>query len=151
MSKIDLIKQELEALAESSNGLLLPETVVEFAKDPTTALHNRFEWDDTEAAQKYRIWQARQLIKVTVNILPNESETEYKMFVSLKPDRYNGGGYRTLVGVMSDEAMRRQLLTQAHNDFKMWQKKYQQLKELAPVFDKMAEVIEAIEIEPIAA
>lgn len=149
-NKPDLIKQELEALAEANNGLLFPEKVVEFAKDSTTALHSRFEWDDTEAAAKYRIWQARQLIKVTVNILPNESETEYQVFVSLKSDRYNGGGYRALVDVMSDEQMRGQLLTQAYNDFKVWQKKYQQLKELAPVFDKMAEVMTEV-TEPIAA
>lgn len=152
MSKPDLIKLELETLAEANNGLLRPETVVEFARNPNTALHSRFEWDDTEAATKYRIWQARQLIKVVVNILPNENETEYQVFVSLKSDRLNGGGYRALVDVMSNDDQRKELLTQAHNDFKLWQKKYQQLKELAPVFDKMAEVMtEAIELEPIAA
>lgn len=150
MSKPDLIKQELEALAEANNGLLHPEKVVEFAKDPTTALHSRFEWDDSEAAVKYRIWQARQLIKVTVNILPNENETEYQVFVSLKSDRLNGGGYRALVDVMSNDDQRKELLSQAHNDFKLWQKKYQQLKELAPVFEKMVEVMTEA-IEPIAA
>lgn len=153
MHKTDLIKQELEALAEANNGLLRPETVVEFASNPDTALHSRFEWDDTEAAKRYRIWQARQIIKVTVDVLPNENETVYQVFVSLKDDRRNGGGYRALVDVMSDDQMRRQLLTQAANDFKLWQKKYQQLKELAPVFDQMAEVIEKAQIEavPVAA
>lgn len=147
MNKPDLIKQELEALTESNNGILRPEAVVEFAKDPSTALHSRFEWDDTEAAGKYRVWQARQLIKVVVNILPNESETEYQVFVSLKSDRYNGGGYRALVDVMSDDQLRKQLLTQAYADFKVWQKKYQDLKELAPVFTEMAEVMKEIEVE----
>lgn len=151
MNKPDLIKQELEALTEANNGILQPEAVVEYAKDPNTALHSRFEWDDTEAAKRYRVWQARQLIKVTVNILPNESETEYQVFVSLKSDRYNGGGYRALVDVMSDDQLRKQLLTQAYADFKVWQKKYQDLKELAPVFTEMAEVMKEIEVEPIAA
>lgn len=155
-NKTDLIKQELEALAEANNGLLHPEKVVEFAKDPATALHSRFEWDDTEAAEKYRVWQARQLIKVTVTVLPNENEDEFKvipLFVSLKEDRQNGGGYRTLVDVMNDDQMRKRLLSQAYNDFKLWQKKYQQLKELAPVFDQMAEVMEQAQMEvvPIAA
>jgi len=150
MSKIDLIKQELEALAEANNGILRPENVVEFAKNPKTALHSRFEWNDTEAAKQYRLWQARQVIKVVVNILPNESETEYQVFVSLKEDRYNGGGYRALVDVMSDEQKRKQLLTQAHNDFKLWQMKYQQLRELVPVFERMAKVIEEAEALPVA-
>lgn len=148
MSKTNLIKQELEALAEANNGLLKPETVVDFARNPETALHSRFEWDDTEAAKRYRIWQARQIIKVTVDVLPNENETVYQVFVSLKDDRRNGGGYRPLVEVMSDDQMRRQLLAQAHNDFKLWQKKYQQLKELAPVFAQMDLVMEANSYEP---
>lgn len=152
MSKRDLIRQELEALAEANNGILRPEAVVEFAKDPNTTLHGRFEWDDTEAARQYRIWQARQIIKVVVNVLPNEAETEYQVFVSLKEDRRNGGGYRALVDVMSDEEMRKRLLAQANEDFKLWQKKYQQLKELAPVFDKMAEIMTLTEAaEPAAA
>jgi hypothetical protein len=151
MHKADLIKQELEALAEANNGLLKAETVVEFAKDPTTALHARFEWDDTEAAAKYRVWQARQLIKVTVDVLPNENETVYQVFVSLKDDRRNGGGYRPMVEVMSDENMRKQLLAQAANDFRLWQRKYQQLKELAPVFAQMELVLEQTQAEPVAA
>lgn len=151
--KTDQIKQELEALAEANNGILHPETVVEFARNPGTALHHRFEWDDTEAAKKFRLWQARELIRVTVTVLPNENQDEYRVFVSLKSDRYQGGGYRALVDVMSDDQMRKELLGQAYNDFKLWQKKYQQLKELAPVFDKMAEImtLEVSEVEPLAA
>ncbi len=78
MSKGDLIKQELEALAEANNGILRPEIVVEFARDAKTALHSRFEWDDTEAAKQYRLWQARQIIKVAINVLPAEPEIEYQ-------------------------------------------------------------------------
>lgn len=152
MSKSDLIKQELEALAEANNGLLKPEAVVEFAKDPNTALHSRFEWDDTEAAKAYRLYQARQIIRVSVSVLPNENETEYRVFVSLKNDRSNGGGYRPMVEVMTNDEMRRQLLSQAHNDFKMWQKKYNQLKELAPVFAQMDLIMEQTsEAVPVAA
>lgn len=136
-----LIKQELEGLAEANGGLLMPEAVVEFAKDPNTALHSRFEWDDTEAAQKYRLWQARQIIKVMVDFTPAEKK-EYQVFVSMKTDRYNGGGYRQMVEIMSDEQSQRQLLIQAHADFRLWQRKYEQLKELAPVFAQMAEIME---------
>jgi hypothetical protein len=141
MSKSDLVKQELESLAEANNGLLLPEIVVKYAKDPNTALHSSFEWNDTEAAHAYRLWQARQIITVVLTILPREGKREYQMFVSLKSDRSNGGGYRALVDVMSNDQQRKELLAQAYNDFKLWQKKYQQLKELAPVFEQMAEIM----------
>lgn len=147
MHKEHLIKQELEALAEANNGLLMPETVVEFARNPETALHSRFEWDDTEAAKRYRLIQARQVIRVTVSVLPNENESVYRVFASLREDRANGGGYRMMVDVMTDDQMRRRLLAQAADDFKLWQKKYQQLKELAPVFAQMDLIMEQAQVE----
>lgn len=36
---------------------------VEFARDPETELHSRLEWDDTKAAQKYRVWQLSKIIE----------------------------------------------------------------------------------------
>jgi hypothetical protein len=64
------IVAELETIRRNAGGVLRPEDVVSFAADPDTELHSRFEWDDTEAAQQYRLWQARQLIRVTVTVLP---------------------------------------------------------------------------------
>jgi hypothetical protein len=50
------IKEELEEVRHNNNGILIPEKVVEYAEDTNSALHNRFDWDDSSAAYKYRIW-----------------------------------------------------------------------------------------------
>lgn len=48
---------------ERDNGRLAPVDVVEAARDPASPLHSHFTWDDTEAAEKYRLMQARTLIR----------------------------------------------------------------------------------------
>lgn len=66
------IKEALEALRDDA-GLLHIERVVEAATDPASPLHNHFEWDDGEAAHRYRLGQARTLIraqKISVRIGP---------------------------------------------------------------------------------
>ena len=50
-------------------GVLTPALVVKEAADPSHELHDRFEWDDTEAARRFRLNQASAIIrKVTVHL-----------------------------------------------------------------------------------
>ena len=143
MNKTELIKQELDQIAEANDGLLRASDVVEFAKNPKTALHDRFDWDNTEAAHKWRLHQARQIIRVSVTVIENpKAETEYKAYVSLYDDRkMPQGGYRPFKEVMLDTNHSKQLLKQAHREFKLWQGKYKNLQELAPVFEAMDAVV----------
>lgn len=126
----------LVAIAEKNHGVLTPEAVVDHAKRDDSPLHGRFTWDDSEAAHQYRLWQARQLIRVTIKYLPNGSETiPARIFVSLTTDRTNdGGGYRHIVDVMSDKDMKAQLLRDALDELVRFETKYAALKELADVF-----------------
>lgn len=138
---MDAIAKELKRLADENRGLLLPEAVVEAARDEDSPLHSRFEWDDSKAAEAHRLWQARQLIRVTVNIIGGAEEAEERVWVSLKSDRYGEtGGYRSLVKVMTDAEMRVQLLAQALDEMELFRAKYQRLKELAEVFQAMKKV-----------
>lgn len=134
------IEQELLALYEANNGLLRPEDVVEFAKDPKTALHKRFEWDDGAAAHQWRLEQARNVIRVHVTVVGAE-QREARMWVSLDTDRYTTSGYRSLEDVMTDEERRKMFLKQAQRDFQTFRAKYQTLKELAPLFEVAAQVL----------
>lgn len=130
------IREELELIRDTHNGRLPPEAVIEFARDENTTLHSEFEWDDTEAAHQFRLEQARRIIRLNINVLPTEGgNVRVPMYVSLVSDRVrNGGGYRTLNDVMSDEDMREQFLTQALDEFQRVRRKYETLRELAPVF-----------------
>lgn len=138
MKKSELIRKELLAIAAKNNGLLEPETVVERARPVSSPLHSSFEWDNTEAAHAYRLWQARQLIRVCVEICPMDNKP-IDCFVSLTPDR-NQGGYRVMTQVLSNKAMREQMLQDALAELQLFQEKYSRLKELANVFTAIKSV-----------
>jgi len=134
------VVDELETIRKrSKDGMLHPKEIVEFAKDEDTALHDKFEWDDTKAAYEYRLWQARQLIKVVVKIIPH-TNIETSVYVSLKRDRANEGGYRPIADVLTDERLRNDLLTDAFEDFQIWKRKYRLVKELIPIFEAAEKV-----------
>lgn len=140
-----LIQQELSQIAESNNGLLRPVDVVEFAKDPATALHYRFEWDDTLAGHQHRLKQARETI-VNVKTWTNpKAKAPMQVYVSMSDDRtVPNGGYRLTVDVMSDEQQREQLLAQLKKEIQTLQKKYKLFQELAKAFENMAEAVEVV-------
>lgn len=133
---------ELETIRLHNGGILRPIDVVEFARDPKSALHGRFQWDDTEAAAEYRIWQARQIIRVTVRVVSN-SVTPIRAYVSLIDDRENeGGGYRALADVLSDKDLLAAMLAQALAELELFRAKYSMLEALKPLFDAVDEVTE---------
>ncbi len=134
--KHDLIMQELEQISKEGGGILKPENVVKYAENPEAALHSCFTWDDGEAAHQYRLYQARQVIRVCVTTSPKEEMPPMRVFVSLKEDRKEvGGGYRSIIDVLSDDVKRKRLLEQALSEVINWQIKYKHLNELSDIFN----------------
>lgn len=131
---------ELKRIAKENGGLLQPETVVDEARPVRSPLHSRFEWDNTVAGQQYRIWQARQLIRVSVEVLAG-TDKACEVFVSLTPDREReSGGYRIMADVLSDADLRNQMLSDALDELELFREKYRKLKELAAVFSAIKHV-----------
>jgi hypothetical protein len=127
------VAQELERI-RSVDGVLRPERVVDAARRETSPLHDLFTWDNTEAARQFRLLQARNLIRVTVTILPGET-TPTRAYVSLWSDRENeGGGYRAIAEVLSAPESRERFLREALAELSVFQVKYRRLKELSAVF-----------------
>jgi hypothetical protein len=140
--------KELETIRVRNNGVLKPEQVVEFAKDPNTALHSWFDWDDTEAARKWRIDQARTIIRVMVAPVDG-SKNPVRMLVSIMDDRKEpGGGYRSFADTMADPEMRKKMLQTALIEFNGVKKRYEALTELSTVFTAIEEAEKTIEHEP---
>lgn len=137
--KTAAIARELRRIAKANGGLLLPTKVVEAARPKSSPLHSRFEWDNSEAAENYRLWQARQLIRVIVETVPGMSGTT-EVFVSLSKDRVDGRGYRVTTEVCRDEDLRAQLLEDALTELEIFKLKYRRLKELAEVFEAIETV-----------
>lgn len=134
------VRAALEAVRKRNGGILPPAAVVDAARHENNALHRFFTWDDGAAAEAWRVHQARNLIRMVVTMIPN-TETESDMYVSMQADREEeGGGYRTLVEVLSDEEQRERLLAEAMEELAAFRRKYSRLKELAAVFAALDEV-----------
>lgn len=133
------ISEELEEIRSNHGGILFPKDVVDFARDRETALHGRFDWDDSTAAESYRLWQARQVIRVCVTII-NRDDRAINTYVSLAQDRHAtdkdgfSGGYRNMIEVLSVPALRRTLLEDALQEHDQWEQKYRDIVELAEIF-----------------
>lgn len=141
--KKDQIQWELEQIRKANDGILKADAVVEYASDPNTAMHTWFTWDDTEAAEQWRLHEARMLIRITITTVETEKDSiPMRVYVSMENDRYNsdGGGYRSLEEVLTNVELRDALLAQAARDFDRWQGKYEHLVELAEVFEAMEKV-----------
>ena len=136
MQRRNLIRQELEQIARKK-GTLNPHDVVNFARNSRTALHKCFIWDDSKAAEQWRLHQARNIIRLIVEIPMNGNDKEYKVFVSLRDDRQNKIGYRPLISVMTNDELREKLLEDALADMQTFRDKYKELKELSETFAAM--------------
>lgn len=87
------IATALEQLRDP-DGLLRIEKVIEAATDADSPLHDHFEWNDGEAAHRFRLGQARVLIraqKITVRIGPAIIKS-----VAYVPATNVSGAYRPL-------------------------------------------------------
>lgn len=127
----------LKALAESRGGALSPEDVVRAAKPASSPIHDQFEWDDSEAARRYRLQQAGELLRVSVEVIEAGGRDTFmvRAFTSLSTDRDKGGtSYRATVSVLTDKEMRAQMLVDALAELRAFERKYATLKELASVF-----------------
>lgn len=143
---------ELEFIRKrSADGILQAEDVVEFARDERTALHSEFEWDDSVAAHQHRLEQARKIIRLTLTVVESPAGPQtVRMYASCDSDRVNpGGGYRSLVEVMNSEDLRDQLLHAALRDLRTVRRKYQQLRELQPIFRAIDRVARKTEQQPV--
>lgn len=75
---------ELARLA-AEHGTLTPDLVLAAAQDESSVLHDAFEWNDGEAAHRWRLHQARQMI-ASVEVIRSEEQPPVLAFVSVTTD-----------------------------------------------------------------
>jgi hypothetical protein len=134
------IAEELANIQQAHGGMLRPVDVVAFAKqNKRSALHGQFEWDDTKAAEQFRLVQARYIIRLAVVVIGEDAEP-VRALVSLTTDRPKGGGYRSIESVLADDDEREQLMNDALLDLNRAKRRYAALTKLQPVWDALDRV-----------
>lgn len=135
------IKQELHRLAsESPDRRLHWEDVVRAAKNKKSPLHSYFDFSAKAAMESYLRQQAEGLIVsyyATIIHPTNGDKVRTRAFVSLTTDRRAGGGYRSIVSVLSDEDLKAQMLKDALGELASFKQRYKHLQELADLFHEI--------------
>jgi hypothetical protein len=125
-------------LAQKNHGLTA-EIVLREGKKVRSPIHNYFEWDDTAAAETYRLHQAGQLIRsIEVVVIDNGESDAVRAFHSVRhadEERM----YQTIEVVKDTPEYRHQIIEKARREFESWKRrwqKYQELDEIFQVVDK---------------
>jgi hypothetical protein len=127
---------------ERNNGQLIPADVVEAARDPESPLHSHFNWDDSDAAEKFRLMQARTLIRtVRLEITIRDVPLSVVGYVRDPDADTKTAGYRNVAKLRTEEDSARATII---DEMKRVSNAVRRAKGLAAVLG-VVEDIEAIE------
>ena len=113
-----------------------PEQVIKKAKNPKSELHKCFDWDDSSAANKYRLYQARLVINhliVVTREAGNDEREPVQFRVMMKNENSKDSSYKQTLVMIRDEDEYKKLLDQAYRELHSFKQKYQCLSELAEI------------------
>jgi hypothetical protein len=130
---MQLNDERLAALEAIREGAILdPEAVVLAAKPKSHVLHDCFNWNNGDAAHKYRVWQARQLIRYAVRYIdtPSGEPVRTRVYQSL----HNEKGYRATVDILDNVQLRQRLVGDVYAELRRIRDKYGHVQELAAIW-----------------
>lgn len=126
-------KVDPQKVGEEIGNAPTPESVLEKAKDPNTELHGCFEWDDTKAANKYRLIQARQIIQFLVIKGTEKTDTPQRAFEITRETSV----YAPVQLIVRNEDEYSALLAKAKAQLKQFADRYRRLSELEAVIEEI--------------
>lgn len=121
---------------EARDGEVTKEAFLEASRPEDSPTHNCFEWDDSQAAELYRLNQAYHVIlDLEVTVTETESGSRSSAFVNvIKKTSTESAKYKSLDVAMADEELRTNVIRNALAEFRAVEKKYNHLVELSSIF-----------------
>lgn len=139
-AKQKLIEARLAKIAAECGGNLTPDAVLEDARSKKSPLHDCFEWDDSEAAHRYRLEQARTLIRSVRVEVTTESKTVSVVRYLRNPEVPNKAqGYADVVAIRDSSDLARDAL---RTELARAKALFDRAESLAVAFDMDSEIRE---------
>lgn len=128
--KAQIYGQCLEEI-ERKNGCISPRAVVNRAREKSSPLHSYFDWNDTRAAEKYRLVQARGLINHLTVVINYDTGAVQKAFFNVSSGfkENKSFAYVNIERALTNKEYRRQVLQNAMAEILYWKTKYQEYSE----------------------
>ena len=132
------VGRTIEKLSEQTGGEVSPAMVVQEAKKKNSPLHNCFDWNNTKAAEKWRMHQARLLLgSIVINFEYSEPET-VRAFLNIQtPGKQT---YYHINSIIDDEGKMQIIIDQLKRKLSLISeqlKTYENLKEHSKVIDQL--------------
>lgn len=121
---------------EIGEGSVTPEEVLEKAKDENSELHKCFEWNDSIAAEKYRLQQARAII-INLVYTPKTDGGDKVRYLQLTTEKHT---YRPTTQILVCEDEYQALLKRAKAELEAFKRKYKTLSELETIFEEIDKI-----------
>lgn len=133
-------KADAQKVADEISSIgneITPADVVSMARDPSTESHKCFEWDDTKAAEKYRLQQARIVMCNLVYTEREEQKQEpIRLFYSI--DEGKQQSYQPTILILQDKDKHAQLMEKCMEELRRAKAKYHSLSELDWLWEKIS-------------
>ena len=123
------------------DGRLTPKSVLDESRDENAPLHSCFTWNDSEAAEKYRLQQAGNIIRALVTVEARPQDTRpvaIRVYHNVRPE-----GYQPLQYIVTRPDMREEMMQNARRDLINFRSKYLALADIEE-FKPLMELISRI-------
>lgn len=128
---------------ESRDGAITKKSFLEESRPDDAPTHKLFEWNDSKAAEKYRLAQAGKVIsdlKIKLKVEEREEPIETTAILNIEERERKTGTYVNVITAMENKESRRIVLLRAISELQTFSRKYASLQELAGVFEAIREV-----------
>ena len=112
-----------------------PSQILELARDKTTELHKCFIWDDTIAAEKWRLHTARQIC-CSLSVVVESQDRELAPYRLIQHDNEKEA-YAPVVLTVRNVTEYERLLKQAKAELASFKKRYRGIVELQEVIEEI--------------
>lgn len=129
----NLVAQEIMSIENAT-----PQNILEAAKNPDSELHKCFTWDNTIAAEKWRLYEARKVVcsLVIADKKNNQEPTNIRIL-----HKTNGNGYKPIQFIVQQKDEYQKLLERAFEELRAFKTKYSSLSELEEIMSLIDETI----------
>lgn len=147
----DVVGAAVDRIA-AERGVCEPEHLVDAARDPASPLHPMFVWNDAEAAEAYRVDQARRAIR-SLRLVMSDDPPKTPAFVSLRvvtDGQDKRQGYVALQMARSQVQTRDAVIRAELGRVRGLLDRNQWIPEFAPLRAALAEVEDELEADRVA-
>jgi hypothetical protein len=141
--KSTVVEAELQKIVDAGTALT-PKGVLESARKKSSPLHKYFEWEDSKAAEKYRLEQAYRLISMTKFLVVLEGAkgkkptfSPVRKFVST----HHGEPFRMRKDALSETEARAAIVARKLGELRSWCASVVDIDDLAPHRKAILELI----------